>query len=148
MKIYIGADHRGVELKNQIVKYLKEENFDVEESSIQNTELDDYPDFAFDIAKKVIKNNNSFGILICGNGIGMSIAANKVKGIRCARVVDLEDVKTSRNDDGINMLALGILPLSKIKQMIDLFITTPPAPLERFQRRIEKINKYETENFK
>ena len=130
MKIYIGADHRGVELKNQIVKYLKEENFDVEESSIQNTELDDYPDFAFDIAKKVIKNNNSFGILICGNGIGMSIAANKVKGIRCARVVDLEDVKTSRNDDGINMLALGILPLSKIKQKIDLYINTPPEPLE------------------
>ena len=78
MKIYIGSDHRGLELKEEIIKYLKEEGLNVIPSSVPNSETDDYPDFAFDVAKNVLKNPDSLGIVICGNGIGISIAANKV----------------------------------------------------------------------
>lgn len=148
MKIYIGADHRGVELKNQIVKYLKEENFDVEASSIENNELDDYPDFAFDIAKKVKRNKDALGILICGNGIGISIAANKVKGIRCARVVNSDDAFKAKNHNGANIIAFGGIDINLAKEIVDIFISTKTASEERHLKRIDKIHNYETENFK
>ena len=148
MKIYIGADHRGVELKNQIVKYLKEENFDVEASSIENNELDDYPDFAFDIAKKVKRNKDALGILICGNGIGISIAANKVKGIRCARVVNSDDELKEKNHNGANIIAFGGIDINLAKEIVDIFISTKTASEERHLKRIDKIDNYETENFK
>ncbi len=148
MKIYIGADHRGVELKNQIVKYLKEENFDVEASSIENNELDDYPDFAFDIAKKVKRNKDALGILICGNGIGISIAANKVKGIRCARVVNSDDAFKAKNHNGANIIAFGGIDINLAKEIVDIFISTKTASEERHLKRIDKIDNYETENFK
>ena len=145
MKIYIGADHRGVQLKNKIIEYLKEENFDVEESTIQNNELDDYPDFACDIARKVINNKNSLGILICGNGIGISIAANKVRGIRCARVVNSDDAFKAKNHNGANMIAFGGIDENNAKEIVDMFISTKPASEERHLKRINKIEKIEQE---
>ena len=91
MKIYIASDHRGVELESNLINKLVELGYTVEKSSLTNNPLDDYPDFAFDVAKKVVNDKSSIGIIICGNGIGVSIAANKVKGIRCARVVKKEE---------------------------------------------------------
>ncbi len=143
MKIFIGADHRGVELKNQIAEYLKSEGLEVELSSLPNHELDDYPDFAFDVAEKVLKEQNALGIIICGTGIGVSIAANKVKGIRCARVTNSDDAFKAKNHNGVNMIAFGELPLEEAKNIVDIFITTKPASDERHLRRIEKITNYE-----
>lgn len=143
MKIFIGCDHRGVELKNQIVEYLKQENIEVHETKIKNYELDDYPDYAFDVAKNVSEDPESLGILICGNGIGISIAANKVKSIRCARVSTKEEAFAARNHNGANIIAFGGLPIEKAKEIIETFINTPFAEEERHLKRIQKIIDYE-----
>ncbi len=143
MKIFIGADHNGVELKNKIIEYLKEEQIDVEESSLPNFKLDDYPDFAYDIAKKVTENQNALGIVICGNGIGISIAANKVKGIRCARVVNSDDAFKAKNHNGANMIAFGGIELTSALEIVDMFIATKSASEERHLNRIDKITKIE-----
>lgn len=143
MKIYIGSDHRGIELKEEIIKYLKEEGLNVIPSSVPNSETDDYPDFAFDVAKNVLKNPDSLGIVICGNGIGISIAANKVKGIRCARVINSDDAFKAKNHNGANMIAFGGLDFEVVKEIVDIFITTQSAREQRHLKRIEKITQYE-----
>lgn len=142
MKIIIGCDHRGITLKEEIIKSLKEDGFEVISSSIPNHELDDYPDFAFDVAKQVVADN--LGILICGNGIGISIAANKVKGIRCARVVNVDDVFKAKTHNGANIIAFGAnLKLEEALEMINVFIATKSPSEAKHIKRIEKIIKYE-----
>ena len=142
MRIIIGCDHRGVELKKQIIANLKNDGFEVVESSVKNNENDDYPDFAFDVANKV--KNDDLGILICGNGIGISIAANKVKGIRCARVVDVDDVFKAKTHNGANIIAFGANnDIDKAMEMVNVFIATKYPTEERHLKRIEKIIKYE-----
>lgn len=144
MKIFIGSDHRGVELKEIIIKYLQEEGLEIESTTLCNNETDDYPDFAFEIANKVVNTTNSLGILICGNGIGISIAANKVKGIRCARVVNSDDAFKAKNHNGANIIAFGGLKLEDAKEIVDMFIATKPASEERHLKRIQKIIDYES----
>lgn len=147
MKIYIAADHKGVELKEEIIKYLTTNGILVQDIGLTNYELDDYPDFAFAVCEKVIKDSESLGILICGNGIGMSIAANKVKGIRAARAVTVDDAFKAKNHNGANVLALSSeVDLATTKEIIDTFLITKAADDVRFKRRIEKIAKYESSN--
>lgn len=142
MKIIIGSDHRGAELKNEIVKSLREDEFEVVESNIANTPSDDYPDFAFDVAKQI--DSDSLGILICGNGIGISIAANKVKGIRCARVINVDDVFKAKTHNGANIIAFGSdVKKEQALEMINVFIATKSPSEARHIKRIEKIIKYE-----
>lgn len=144
MKVFVASDHRGVNLKLDIINYLKGNNIDAEEIGLLNSEFDDYPDFAFKLGRLVNENNGSLGILICGNGIGMSIAANKVKGIRCARVVDPDDAFKAKNHNGTNVIAVGEnLGLDNIKEIVDTFILTKSASEERHLKRINKIINYE-----
>lgn len=144
MKIFIGADHRGVELKKEIIKNLEEDGFTIINTKTPNSELDDYPDFAFEVGENVLKNEESLGILICGNGIGISIAANKIKGIRCARVTTEDDAFKAKNHNGANVLALSAeFPLEKVMEIINVFISTKSASEERHLKRINKIIKYE-----
>lgn len=144
MKIYIGSDHRGVELKKQIIASLEEDGFSVYNTKLENNELDDYPDFAFEVGENVIKEDDALGILICGNGIGISIAANKVKGIRCARVLTEDDAFKCKNHNGANVIAIGAdLSLNKAMEIVSVFISTKPADEERHLKRINKIIKYE-----
>jgi len=144
MKIFIASDHRGVTTKEEITKYLNENGIEVVEIGITNNEADDYPDFAFRIGKLINENKSSIGILICGNGIGMSIAANKVNGVRCARVVDVDDAFKAKNHNGANVIAIGAnLDIELIKEIVDTFISTKPASDERHLKRIDKIIKYE-----
>lgn len=144
MKIFIGSDHRGLELRKKIIKNLKEEGFEIEESIIPNNDMDDYPDFAFDIGEKVATTKNSLGIVLCGNGIGISIAANKVKGIRCARVTNEDDAFKAKNHNGANMIAFaGTLSIEEAMKIVNIFLATKPASEERHLKRIEKIIKYE-----
>ena len=107
MKIFIGTDHKGINTLNNIVEYLKENNIEVEESKLKHSDTDDYVDFAKDVCVNVLKNSDSFGILICGTGIGMSIAANKIKGIRAARCVSTDDAYLTRTDNNSNVLCLS-----------------------------------------
>ena len=147
MKIYIAADHKGVELKEEVISYLTNNNIDVEDIGLKNYELDDYPDFAFAVCKKVVEKDDNLGILICGNGIGMSIAANKVKGIRAARAVTIDDAFKAKNHNGANVIALSSeVDIATTKEIIDTFLITKPADDERFIRRINKIAAYESSN--
>ncbi len=145
MKLFIGSDHRGADLKKEIMKILNEDGFLLEDTKLENNELDDYPDFAFEVGENVIKNEDALGILICGNGIGISIAANKVKGIRCARVLNEDDAFKAKNHNGANVIAIaGDLPLDKAMEIINVFISTKPASEERHLKRVNKIIKYES----
>lgn len=145
MQIFIGSDHRGVELKQQIIKNLESDGFTVYDTKLKNNEMDDYPDFAFEVGENVLKNEDALGILICGNGIGISIAANKVKGIRCARVLNEDDAFKSKNHNGANVIAIGAdKPLNDAMEIVNVFISTKPASEERHLKRINKIINYES----
>ncbi len=139
IKIFLGVDHQGAKLKDSIIKYLESNGIEIESSILSNNDTDDYPDFAYDVCQKVLKEK-ALGILVCGSGIGMSIAANKVKGIRCARVFNENDAFTAKNHNGANVIAFGInLDLGEIYKIIDTFIVTKTPSEERHLRRINKI---------
>ena len=144
MRVFIGADHRGVELKKLIIENLKEDGFEVIDTEHTNDESDDYPDFAFEVGNNLLKNKGDLGILICGNGIGISIAANKVKGIRCARVLSEDDAFKAKNHNGANCIALGAdQKIEEVMEIINVFISTKSADEVRHLKRIDKIIKYE-----
>lgn len=146
MKIFIGADHRGIELANYIYDYLKQNNYEVFISSLENDAEDDYPDFAFDVCNNVNKEKNNLGIVLCGNGIGISIAANKVKGIRCARVTNVEETYQAKNHNGANVIAFGGISKELTVEIVNTFINTSLPTEERHLRRIKKIDDYEVSN--
>ena len=144
MKIYIATDHKGVDIENQIVESLKEKGIEVIQTKIPHSDTDDYPDFAFEVANNVVSDKGSYGILICGTGVGMSIAANKVKGIRASVCKDVETAKLTRIDNDSNILCLSYkTPLKEILDIIDAYLNTPHSKEERHHRRVNKIIKYE-----
>jgi ribose 5-phosphate isomerase B len=142
MSIYIASDHRGVELKNFLVNKLKEVS-NVVRSDIENGPEDDYPDFAFDVCSKMSLEKD-LAILICGNGIGISIAANKVKGIRCGRVVSLDDALASKEHNHANAISIPANMTPELAYNICLnFINAKPSTEDRHVRRVNKIIAYE-----
>ncbi len=147
MKIGIASDHRGVKYKKEIIEYLKSKNYTVIDYSKENTATDDYPDFAFKVCEKVVLKEVEIGILVCRTGIGMSIAANKVKGIRCAKINSEEDAILSRNDNGANVMTFNYTDsMENIKKYIDAFLNAEVINDERHQRRVDKITRYENEH--
>ncbi len=144
MKIAIASDHRGEQYKKEVIEYLTSKKYEVIDCSPENTPTDDYPDFAFQVCKKVVEKEAEIGILVCRTGIGMSIAANKVHGIRCAKVNSVEDATLCRNDNGANVMTFNFTDgIDKIKQYIDAFLSAEVLNDERHQRRVNKIIKYE-----
>lgn len=143
MKIAIGTDHRGVEYKKDLMKKLEDE-FELIDGSPVNHDTDDYPDFAFAVAKMVNTNTVDFGVLICGTGIGMSIAANKVKGIRCALVSDVETARLAKNHNDANVLAFSShMSTDDAAECIRAFAKTSLNEDEKHARRVKKIIAYE-----
>jgi len=147
MKIYIGTDHTGVKLKEKIRRYLDRKSIVYEDlGSFDSKSKDDYPDFASKVAERVSRDDkDSFGILICGSGTGMCMAANKVKGIRAATVYDIYSAKKAREDNDSNIVCLRARGISDSKNMslIKLFLKTKFSGKERHIRRIRKIGKIE-----
>lgn len=144
MKLAIASDHRGVEYKKEVINYLESKNYEVIDCSPENTPTDDYPDFAFKVCEKIVNNEAELGILVCRTGIGMSIAANKVKGIRCAKINSVEDATLSRNDNGANVMTFNYTDnMNDIKKYIDAFISAEPINDARHQRRVDKITRYD-----
>ncbi len=142
MSIYIASDHRGIKLKEFLINKLKE-NHNIIVSQIPNQEEDDYPDFAFDVCLNMSKEND-FAILICGNGIGISIAANKVKGIRCARVVSKDDAIASRAHNHANSISIpATIDEEEAYEICMAFINTIPSNEDRHVRRVNKIKLFE-----
>ncbi len=146
IKVYIAADHLGVNVKESLISYLKENEINIQDIGLENNDLDDYPDFAFKLGE-LVNENNALGILICGNGIGMSIAANKVKGIRCARVLSVDDAFKCKNHNGANVISISSeSDINLIKDMVDMFIATKDPSEPRYLKRINKMNNYEGAN--
>lgn len=145
MSIFIGADHRGFEFKNKIVEYLQQRNVRVEDmGAYQYDPEDDYPDFAIKVAQAVLQNPKEFlGIVICGSGIGVSIAANRYKGIRCGCALNTEQVKHGKENDHINVLSLAsdYTDFETAKKIVDAFVDTPTKQEEKYQRRIDKLDR-------
>ncbi|WP_339029888.1 ribose 5-phosphate isomerase B [Spiroplasma endosymbiont of Cantharis nigra] len=139
MKIYIGNDHAGIEMKNQIVEFLKTKGHEVINIGTDNSHSVDYPDFGKEVAKKVVENN-TYGIIICGTGIGISIAANKVKGARAALCYEDQTTILARQHNNANILALGarIIANEKAVRLVDFFLNTEFE--ERHKNRVEKLN--------
>ena len=138
--IRIASDHAGYEVKKEIIKFL-EENYDVKDYGCDNTDSVDYPEYAFKLCQDIGLDK---GILICTTGIGMSIAANKVKGIRCAKVDNIDEARLTRLHNNSNVIAVSALKdIEDIKKIILTFLETPFSNEERHLRRIEKIDNYE-----
>ena len=142
MKIAIATDHNGVNEKEEIIKSLSQYEFI--DKSTDNTPIDDYPDFAYRVCKSVLDKEADLGILMCGTGIGMSIAANKVKGIRCAHCSSIEQAHLAKEHNNANIMALSYKQdLSDLVDMIKEFVITPASTDERHVRRVNKIINYE-----
>ncbi len=145
MKVYIGSDHNGFHLRESLVTYLHGKGFDVEdEGDAKLDPSDDYPVFAAKVAQAVLASSDDEprGILICGSGQGMCMAANRYKGIRAALGYDRDSVRLARHDDDANVLCLParLLQSKETLQLVDLFLTTPFAAAPRFIRRIKEMD--------
>ena len=144
MKIGIASDHGGYALKAKVVNYLKKKNFELFDYGTNSKLSVDYPKYAFKLGEDVADNKIDMGILICYTGIGMSIAANKVRGIRCAKVDNVKEAKLARLHNDANIISLnGTQPLYKAKDILDVFLSTNFSNEERHCRRIRMIQDYE-----
>lgn len=147
MKIGIASDHRGYDLKKEIINSLKQENYNIIDYGTNSSDAVDYPDYAFELSKNVKTKKVDFGVAICGSGIGISIACNKVKGIRCAKISNKEEVEYTRKDNDANIIAFSSkTSLSDAIEYIKTFVNTPFSNEERHKRRINKITQYEENN--
>lgn len=146
VKIYIGADHRGYRLKGKLVEFLRKKDYTVIDMGNSKYERDDdFVDFAIKVGEKAV-TSNELGIVICSSGIGVCIAANKVKGVRAGLCTTLKQTRIARESDNINVLCLSSELVSEEKNLkIALkFINTVFSPEERYMRRLGKIKKYES----
>ena len=143
MKIGIACDHHGVEIKNNLTNFLISKGYNVIDYGTNSTEMVDYPDYAFKIGKSVVNKEIDYGILLCNTGIGMSIACNKVKGVRCAKVSNAYEAKMTRRDNDANVIALSTrMEIEELEKIIIIFLTEEYAAIDRYNRRLEKINNY------
>jgi len=144
MNIFIGADHRGFELKNKLMEYLQEKNIRIEDmGNYQLDPNDDSPDFARKVAEAVLQNPQEYlGIVVCGSGIGVSIMANRFKGIRCALTFEVSQAQHGRENDHINVIAIPseYLDFEKAKKIIDVFLSSSPKNEEKYLRRTKKFD--------
>ncbi len=150
MKIAIGCDHGGINLKPELIKYLESKNVEYKDFGCYDKTSVDYVDYAEKVAKAVQKGECDLGILICGTGIGMSIAANKFKGIRCGHCHDGFSAKMTRLHNDANILAFGerVIGVGLMTEIVENFIFTEFSGDERHVRRVNKISAIEEENFK
>lgn len=147
MRIALGADHAGVQLKQDIKRQLDERGIRYTDFGTDSADSVDYPDYALKVGEAVASGQFDRGILFCGSGIGMAIAANKIPGVRAAAVFDAEAAKLSREHNDANVLSLGerVTPVDQARQIVDAFLTTPFAG-GRHQRRVDKIGAIEQNN--
>jgi ribose 5-phosphate isomerase B len=147
MKIGIAADHGGYKLKEKLTKYLSDKGYSVINYGTDSLDSVDYPDFAFKVAESVVNKKSDIGIAICKTGIGMSIACNKVKGARCAKIDSIRDARYAKEHNNANIIAFNNdKPLFYIKRMINKFINTEFSKEVRHKNRVDKISRYENEH--
>ena len=145
MKIGIGNDHSALELKAEIAEFLKEKGHEVVDYGTYTTDSCDYPVYGEKVARAVVAGEVEKGILICGTGLGISLAANKVKGIRCALCTDVTMARLTREHNDANMLSMGqrTTGIETCKDIVHTFLNTPFSEGERHKGRIAKISAIE-----
>ena len=141
MKLSIACDHGALELKNTVKKHLEAEGHEVVDFGTHTLDSCDYPDFAAPAAQAVAKGECEKGIVLCTTGIGVSITANKVKGIRCALLSDVMSARLTREHNDTNMMAIGagVVGTMLALEIVDTWIGTEFSQQERHQRRIDKV---------
>ena len=141
MRISIGCDHGALALKNKVVAHLTKKRYDVKDCGTYTADSCDYPDFAAVAAKAVASGECEKGIVLCTTGIGVSIAANKVKGIRCALLSDVMSARLTREHNDTNMMAIGAGVVGEMLalEILDTWLETEFSHNERHQRRIDKV---------
>jgi ribose 5-phosphate isomerase B len=147
MKVYLGTDHAGFELKEKIKSFLLEKQFEVEDcGAFEFNKDDDYPDFISKVAMKISEDSSSFGIVFGKSGAGECITANKIKNVRAVLGFNVENVKLSREHNDTNILSLGSAFINEelAKELVTIFLQTPFTKDERHIRRINKIKKLES----
>jgi ribose 5-phosphate isomerase B len=147
MKIAIGSDHAGFAYKEEIKLFLNRIHHEYIDFGTKTIDSTDYPLYAIKVGQAVANKTADLGILICGTGIGMSIAANKVKGIRAAACQTAVCAQATKEHNNANVLCVGSRTntMDEVLELVELFITTPYSNGERHQKRVELIKKYEEE---
>lgn len=141
MKIGIASDHRGYKVKEKLKKYLSKKNIEYVDYGTDSLEMVDYPEFAVKLCEGVLSGEVESGILICGTGIGMSIAANKVKGIMCAKVDNSKEARLAKEHNHANVISFSAgKTMWEIKDMVDAYLSSKCLEDERYLRRIEEVN--------
>lgn len=150
MNIVIASDHAGLEYKKLLIPFLKEKGFEMEDLGSYTSEPDDYPDFAEKVAQALQSKKAEKGILLCGSGVGVSIAANKFKGIRAAVCHDSYSAHQGVEHDNMNLLCLGarIIGTELMYELSEIFLHAQFTNEERHQRRLNKIKAIEEKNFR
>ncbi|KZB84085.1 ribose-5-phosphate isomerase [Amycolatopsis regifaucium] len=146
MRVYLGSDHAGFELKNHLVAHLKEQGHDVEDvGPFVYDAADDYPAFCIEAARRVVADEGSLGIVVGGSGNGEQIAANKVKGARAGLAWSVETAKLTREHNHAQLIGVGarMHTAEEATEIVDAFLATPPSPDERHGRRVQQIVDYE-----
>ncbi len=149
MKVFIGSDHRGYELKEKITKWLFEWGYEFMDLGAHSFDGgDDYTKYASQVASLVVENKNSQGILLCGSGVGVDVTANKFDGVRASIGIDAEQVKRGRTDDDMNILVIAAEHTSEheTKEMVKAFLETKFDEKARHVRRLQEIKKIEENN--
>ena len=144
MKIGIASDHRGFKLKSKIIEYLSDRGYTCVDYGTNSEENVDYVDYAVKLCRGINNKDAELGILICGTGIGMSIVANKIKGIRCARIVSVKEAELAREHNMANVIAIPE-DIENVDVVVSTFINTDYSNEERHIRRVNKINELEKE---
>lgn len=141
-KIIIGCDHGGFELKQKVIEYLKTKEYDIEDMGCFSKESTDHPIFAEKVAKQVVSTEASNGILICGSGLGMCIAANKIMGATCILANSIELARLGKEHNGANILAIGERThfIDDALEIVDTFLNTPVNMGENYVRRRKIID--------
>lgn len=145
MKVILTADHAGVTIRNEVKQLLEEKGISYEDAGADGSASVDYPDYSLAASKRIAAGEFDRGIFICGTGIGMSIAANKVKGIRCALVHDVYSAKMTRLHNDSNVIALGerVIGAGLAREIVETWLDTSFEG-GRHNRRVEKITTYES----
>ena len=142
--IILACDHNGFELKEKIKAFFNSENITTIDVGTYSDDRVDYPDFALAGVERVLESPSNVGIFICGTGIGMSIAANKVKGLMCAKISNKEEARLAKEHNRANVIALsGNLTKEEALDMIYEFLNAKEIDEEKYTRRINQIRKYE-----
>ncbi len=145
MEIYVGADYRGYELKKKVIEWLKKNNYDATDIGCYDTEENDFNDSAVTVARAVRRNHGAFGILICDSAHGMTMQANRFKGVRAAHCFNPESAKLAREHDDANIVCLSahLMKEPEAEEIIKTFLTTKFAANERRMRRINRLDERE-----